>query len=289
MATVTINGHTYTDDASPTTGLGGGGHRARFIPLISDVVTVLGTVAASGSITINRALVSNGSGQVAASSVTSTEMGYLSGVTSAVQTQLNAKAPLASPTFDGVVEAPAYQLKANQDTPYNSGFSFWKQRGSIAAPTIVQNGDQGGPLGWRGYDGVGYTNLARIDCLVDGTPGTNVMPGGLVFYTNPGADGVLLRMKLNAAGNLLLNTATDDASGAKLQVSGTINLASGNAYKINNQQVVGARQAAIANASVAYTTGNLDTEGEIISALNTTNGKINSILTALRNHGLIAP
>lgn len=41
MASVTINSHTYTDDANPTTGLGGGGHRARFIPLISDVVTVL--------------------------------------------------------------------------------------------------------------------------------------------------------------------------------------------------------------------------------------------------------
>ena len=41
------------------------------------------------SLTANRALVSNASGKVAVSSVTSTELGYLSGVTSSVQTQFN--------------------------------------------------------------------------------------------------------------------------------------------------------------------------------------------------------
>ena len=43
-------------------------------------------------LTANRALISNGSGQVAVSSVTSTELGYLDGVTSNIQTQLNGKA-----------------------------------------------------------------------------------------------------------------------------------------------------------------------------------------------------
>lgn len=41
---------------------------------------------------INRALVSDASGKVASSTVTATELGYLSGVTSAIQDQLNAKA-----------------------------------------------------------------------------------------------------------------------------------------------------------------------------------------------------
>jgi hypothetical protein len=38
--------------------------------------------------------------------VTSTEIGYVDGVTSAIQTQLDAKAPLASPTFTGTVVLP---------------------------------------------------------------------------------------------------------------------------------------------------------------------------------------
>ena len=41
--------------------------------------------------------------QAKVSGVTDTEIGYLDGVTSAVQTQLNDKAPIASPTFTGTV------------------------------------------------------------------------------------------------------------------------------------------------------------------------------------------
>jgi len=44
------------------------------------------------ALTASRALVSDGSGFVSASSVTSTELGYVSGVTSSIQTQLNGKA-----------------------------------------------------------------------------------------------------------------------------------------------------------------------------------------------------
>lgn len=36
MATVTLNGNTYTDDANAVTGLANGGHRVRFIPALSD-------------------------------------------------------------------------------------------------------------------------------------------------------------------------------------------------------------------------------------------------------------
>ena len=45
----------------------------------------------AANLTASRALVSDGSGKVAVSSVTSTELGYLDGVTSAVQTQINNK------------------------------------------------------------------------------------------------------------------------------------------------------------------------------------------------------
>ena len=44
------------------------------------------------NLTASRALISDSSGKVAVSAVTSTELGYLEGVTSAIQTQLNGKA-----------------------------------------------------------------------------------------------------------------------------------------------------------------------------------------------------
>jgi hypothetical protein len=45
----------------------------------------------TSNLTLNRALVSDASGKVAVSAVTSTELGYLTGVTSAIQTQLGGK------------------------------------------------------------------------------------------------------------------------------------------------------------------------------------------------------
>ena len=49
------------------------------------------TTIVSADLTADRALVSNGSGKVAVSSITATELGYVSGVTSAIQTQLGTK------------------------------------------------------------------------------------------------------------------------------------------------------------------------------------------------------
>jgi hypothetical protein len=49
------------------------------------------TTITSADLTASRALASNASGKVAVSTVTSTELGYVSGVTSAIQTQLDAK------------------------------------------------------------------------------------------------------------------------------------------------------------------------------------------------------
>lgn len=70
--------------------------------MVRDINTAIGTkqnlitgaasTITNSNLTANRAVISNASGKVAVSNVTSTELGYLSGVTSAVQTQLNNKA-----------------------------------------------------------------------------------------------------------------------------------------------------------------------------------------------------
>ena len=57
----------------------------------------------SSNLTASKALVSNASGKVAASSVSSTELGYLSGVTSAIQTQLNGKQDALSVTISASI------------------------------------------------------------------------------------------------------------------------------------------------------------------------------------------
>jgi hypothetical protein len=54
-------------------------------------ITGAATTVTSFNLTFNRAVISNGTGKIAVSATTDTELGYVSGVTSAIQTQLNAK------------------------------------------------------------------------------------------------------------------------------------------------------------------------------------------------------
>jgi hypothetical protein len=67
---------------------------------------------AGAALTASRAVVTDGSGSLVTSAVTATEVGYLAGVTSAIQTQLNAKAPSASPTFTGTITTPLAASRA---------------------------------------------------------------------------------------------------------------------------------------------------------------------------------
>ena len=63
--------------------------------------------------TASRDIISDVDGYLVAATTTSAEIGYVAGVTSSIQTQLNAKAPLASPDFTGEPTAPT--ANADQD------------------------------------------------------------------------------------------------------------------------------------------------------------------------------
>lgn len=60
-----------------------------------------------------------------------------------------------------------------------------RSRGAVGVFTIAQNGDALGRVSFAGADGSQFTEAARIDCVVDGTPGLNDMPGSLRFFTTP--------------------------------------------------------------------------------------------------------
>ena len=72
-----------------------------------------------------------------------------------------------------------------------------------AGATAVQNGDQLGVTQFRGFDGSSAIIAAAIAADVDGTPGTNDMPGRLVFSTTAdGASSPTERMRINNAGQV---------------------------------------------------------------------------------------
>ena len=87
---------------------------------------------ASSNLTASRALVSNSSGKVVVSAVTSTELGYLDGVTSNVQTQLNAKAAntaagLKAQLANGNTILSSYQYGTSLPSTATKGRIFFKK------------------------------------------------------------------------------------------------------------------------------------------------------------------
>lgn len=74
---------------------------------------------------------------------------------------------------------------------------------TLGAHTIVQNNDIIGGYAWGASDGTAYIPIASIRAEVDGTPGTNDMPGRLVWATTAdGASASTDRMRLDALGHL---------------------------------------------------------------------------------------
>jgi hypothetical protein len=96
-----------------------------------------------------------------------------------------------------------------------------KSRGaSVGTQTSVNQNDGLGILQFAGSDGTSFIEAARITASVDGTPGTNDMPGRLVFSTTAdGASSTTERMRITSAGNVGIGIT---APSVALDVLGTI-------------------------------------------------------------------
>ena len=89
---------------------------------------------------------------------------------------------------------------ANADSPF---LFLSHARGTGAETVNAQDGV--GAVAFVGYDGTNALTAARIEALVDGTPGTNDMPGRLVFSTTAdGASSPTERMRITSNGQMRL-------------------------------------------------------------------------------------
>jgi hypothetical protein len=97
--------------------------------------------------------------------------------------------------FDASVSAPAVEFRKSRNA-------------SIGGHTILQDGDYFGRLDFKGSDGVGWIFGAQISASVDGTPGTNDMPGKLEFRTTPdGSTALATRLTIGNVGAFTTNPA----------------------------------------------------------------------------------
>jgi hypothetical protein len=82
-----------------------------------------------------------------------------------------------------------------------------RSRGTLAAPTIVQNNDVLATYLGLGFDGTDLAIAADIEFQVDGTPGSDDMPGRILFKTTPdGAQTPVEAMRIDSAQNVTLAT-----------------------------------------------------------------------------------
>jgi hypothetical protein len=104
-------------------------------------------------------------------------------------------------------------------------YSIAKSRsGTIGTNTVVQNNDALGSFVFLGADGTGYIKAAEINAEVDGTPGTNDMPGRLVFSTTAnGASITTERMRIANSGVISLGAAPDSESLRVTPVASAVN------------------------------------------------------------------
>ena len=96
-------------------------------------------------------------------------------------------------------------------------FDFKKSgNATIGSHTIVADGEYLGHIGWRGSDGSAFVDSVSMRGEIDGTPGSNDMPGRLLFMTTPdGSSGGTERLRLTSTGEIATGgeTAPDVAAG----------------------------------------------------------------------------
>ena len=85
--------------------------------------------------------------------------------------------------------------------------------------------DRIGRISFQGADGTNMVPAASIEAFVDGTPGTNDMPGRLVFSTTAdGASSPTERMRITNGGNVLFNaTAVVEQGLVLISYNGGVN------------------------------------------------------------------
>lgn len=233
----TMSGASNTFTNLPATGLSGvvpvangGTNSSAALNSNRIIISSGGAIVEQSSISASRALVSDTNGLPVASAVTSTEVGYLSGVTSSIQTQLNGKQATLGYTPENVANKGVANGYASLDSggkvPVSQlPSSIMEYKGtwdaSTNTPTLVNGtGDAGDvyicSVGGTVNFGAGPITFAPGDWVIyDGSIWQKSINSNAVVSVN-GATGVVT---VNAISQLTGDVTAGPASGSQSQVA----------------------------------------------------------------------
>ena len=188
MNSVTVNGHIYTDDSDPTTGLANGGHRKRLVPMLADAVMDLAakvTAAETAQNSAEAVLLDAGLIAVIADLAGPNTIGTVAGIAAAVvAAALNMSAIIDAPTQAAIAAAAAQTALNAPGTSATSTTSLDVGKG----PQILAI-----------QTGKSLVKGMWIVCADTLSPETNYMSGPITSYD--GVTGALAFTAITAEGS----------------------------------------------------------------------------------------
>ena len=202
----------------------------------------LGSLATQSSVTDTDIAAGVNADKIANGTVSNTEFEYLNGVTSAIQTQLNAKAALASPAFTGNPTAPTQADGDNSTkiatTAYVDAQTSPNNKGFFATPTALRAAYATGQDGW-------YAIVGSTDTFWVWDTGTNDWKN-----TDTNSQGTVTSIGITAGTGIT-------STGGPISTSGSITVGLDSATQTSLAQVT-TNTTDIANNALAISTNTSD-------------------------------
>jgi len=119
----------------------------------------------------------------------------LTGVADATKLPLAGGTVTGATNFDTTAQNQNLVVRETNDGNSNTGIQIQKKHA-----TLHPAGYYYGHIKFEGWDGDQYRRAGVIECIADGTPANDNMPGKLVFSTNSGTTTQTTRLTLTADG-----------------------------------------------------------------------------------------